>query len=74
MAHDSFQGRSFLENPLPIVTEVINNSNEDTSDPGKSIFLAVSDQEIRPGDCLNTAVLVSGKALAAGFLKRITRG
>ena len=24
--------------------------------------------------CLNTAVLVSGKALAAGFCRRITRG
>ena len=26
------------------------------------------------GVCLNTAVLVSGKALAAGFCRRITRG
>ena len=45
MANDSFHGRSFLKNPLPIVMEVVDNSNEDASDPGKSYFCAGSDAE-----------------------------
>ena len=45
MADNPFQGRSFPENPLPIVMEVIDNSNEDASDPGKSYFCAGSDAE-----------------------------
>ena len=61
MADNPFQGRSFPENPLPIVMEVIDNSNEDVSDPGKPPFRAVSNtqnQQLHNWERLR--VLVSG--------------